>query len=158
MSDTPTTPPTGTPRYTIGELAERAGVSRRTVRYYVQRELLPAPDGLGRGAHYGEAHLERLVRIRELQESGVPLADIPAALAPPTPSAPGGPPPRPVGAPTAHLDRWSRAVVADGVELHVRDGALDRATVATLLRLCTEHLKDPSPSPTPAKEKTDDDQ
>jgi DNA-binding transcriptional MerR regulator len=62
--------------YGIDELADRAGVSRRTVRYYVQRGLLPAPTSVGRGKHYKEEHLSRLVRIRELQEEGVALVDI----------------------------------------------------------------------------------
>ena len=66
--------------YGIDELADRAGVSRRTVRFYVQRGLLDAPRGLGRGKHYGDAHLQSLLRIRALQEAGVPLALIAAQL------------------------------------------------------------------------------
>src|SRR5437660_10607797 len=66
--------------YGIAELAERGGVTRRTVRYYVQRGLLPTPLGTGRGPHYTSAHLERLIHIRKLQEAGVPLAEITARL------------------------------------------------------------------------------
>ena len=33
--------------YAIGELADLGGISRRTVRYYVQEGLLPPPRGLG---------------------------------------------------------------------------------------------------------------
>lgn len=33
-------------------MAELGGVSRRTVRYYVQEGLLSAPLGVGRGRHY----------------------------------------------------------------------------------------------------------
>ncbi len=62
--------------YSIGDLAEAAGVSRRTVRFYVQRELLPAPDGLGRGARYTDAHLARLLQIKGWQEQGIPLDEI----------------------------------------------------------------------------------
>ena len=36
------------PRYGIAELAEAGGVTRRTVRYYVREELLPAPLGVGK--------------------------------------------------------------------------------------------------------------
>ncbi|MBA2355458.1 MAG: MerR family DNA-binding transcriptional regulator, partial [Acidobacteria bacterium] len=39
--------------YAIGDLAALGGVSRRTVRYYVQGGLIPPPEGLGRGNHYG---------------------------------------------------------------------------------------------------------
>ena len=66
--------------YGIEELAELGGVTRRTVRYYVQRGLLPTPLGTGRGPHYTAAHLERLMHIRTLQETGVPLAEIAARL------------------------------------------------------------------------------
>lgn len=62
--------------YSIGALAAAAGVSRRTVRFYVQRDLLPPPDGLGRGAQYTEAHLARLLQIKAWQEKGVPLHEI----------------------------------------------------------------------------------
>ena len=64
------------PRYAIGDLAELGGVSRRTVRYYVQENLLPAPLGVGRGNHYGPAHLDRLLQVKALQEAGRSLEEI----------------------------------------------------------------------------------
>ena len=68
------------PRYSIGELADLGGVSRRTVRYYVQRGLLEAPTGLGRGRHYTRRHLDTLTRVRKLQEAGYGLAEIAGGL------------------------------------------------------------------------------
>ncbi len=70
----------GARTFSIGSLAEAAGVSRRTVRFYVQGELLEPPVGLGRGAHYTEAHLARLMQIKSWQEQGVPLEAIRARL------------------------------------------------------------------------------
>ena len=70
----------GARTFSIGSLAEAAGVSRRTVRFYVQGELLEPPVGLGRGAHYTEAHLARLMQIKSWQEQGVPLEAIRAWL------------------------------------------------------------------------------
>ena len=64
------------PRYGIADLAELGGVSRRTVRYYVQEGLLPAPFGVGRGQHYGPAHLERLLAVKRLQQIGLALDEI----------------------------------------------------------------------------------
>ena len=64
------------PRYTASDLASRAGISERTVRYYVAEGLLPAPDGRGRGAHYGAAHLTRLKLIRAIQQAGNDLETI----------------------------------------------------------------------------------
>jgi DNA-binding transcriptional MerR regulator len=63
-------------RYAIGDLAELADVSRRTVRYYVQEGLLPAPLGVGRGNHYGREHLDQLLKVKALQEAGHTLEEI----------------------------------------------------------------------------------
>jgi len=52
----------------IDELAERAGVPRRTIRYYTQQGLLPSPTLRGRVGYYDERHVERLRLIKELQE------------------------------------------------------------------------------------------
>ena len=62
--------------YDLAELAERADVSVRTVRYYIQQGLLPAPDARGPGAHYGSEHLDRLRLVRRLQREHLPLAEI----------------------------------------------------------------------------------
>jgi len=113
-------------RYGIAELAERGGVSRRTVRYYVQRGLLPPPTGVGRGKHYTEAHLEALVRVRELQESGVALAEIPAHG-----EDGGGVGDSPPAAPKEQ-STWTRVVLGEGLELHVRGRRLSETQVRAL--------------------------
>jgi DNA-binding transcriptional MerR regulator len=121
-------------RYGIEELAERAGVSRRTVRYYVQRGLLPAPTGIGRGRHYTEEHLATLVRIRELQERGESLADIADAItgSPRTDVEPG----------PVEQTLWSRVVLDEGLELHVRGRRLDEATVRALRHALARVMKE----------------
>lgn len=68
-------------RYTSAELAARAGVSERTVRYYVAEGLLPPPASVGRGAHFGEGHLVRLRLIRAIQQAGNSLDAIREYLA-----------------------------------------------------------------------------
>ncbi|MGH7627055.1 MAG: MerR family transcriptional regulator [Gemmatimonadaceae bacterium] len=60
----------------IQQLAERAGVTVRTIRYYIQQGLLPAPDSHGPATRYGAAHLDRLHLIRRLQREHLPLAEI----------------------------------------------------------------------------------
>lgn len=62
--------------YDISELADRAGTTVRTIRYYLQRGLLPSPTGPGSGARYGPGHLARLRLIRGLQREHLPLAEI----------------------------------------------------------------------------------
>jgi DNA-binding transcriptional MerR regulator len=108
----------------IDELARLGGVTRRTVRFYVQRGLLPGPEGLGRGAMYRREHLHRLRRVRDLQAAGVPLAEIARMLdrSAPAPVAPARP--RPVA--------LSRFAVAPGVALEVETGALPAHAAAEL--------------------------
>ncbi len=65
-------------RYSIGELAELTGVSRRTVHFYVQRRIIDPPLGRGRGRHYDTGHVAQILRVRDLQRQGVPLAEMAA--------------------------------------------------------------------------------
>jgi DNA-binding transcriptional MerR regulator len=70
---------TGTdePTLTVDELAARAGVTVRTIRFYGTRGLLPPPSiGPRRVGHYGPGHLSRLALIEELQHQGMTLAAI----------------------------------------------------------------------------------
>ncbi|MFI9168829.1 MerR family transcriptional regulator [Streptomyces lincolnensis] len=67
----------GGPTLTIDELAARAGVTVRTVRFYGTKGLLPPPViGPRRVGHYGGEHLARLALIEELQQQGMTLAAI----------------------------------------------------------------------------------
>jgi len=54
----------------IGEVAERAGTTVRTVRYYEEVGLLPGSEDRGVGQHrsYSEADVERLREILQLRE------------------------------------------------------------------------------------------
>ncbi|OKI00677.1 transcriptional regulator [Streptomyces sp. CB02923] len=70
------------PTLTVDELAARAGVTVRTVRFYSTRGLLPPPAiGPRRVGRYGAAHLSRLALIEELQHHGMTLAAIERYLA-----------------------------------------------------------------------------
>ena len=54
----------------IGELAELTGTTPRTIRYYEEIGLLPAPDDRAQGKHrcYTEADVERVREIRRLRD------------------------------------------------------------------------------------------
>jgi DNA-binding transcriptional MerR regulator len=106
------------PRYAIGDLAELGGVSRRTVRYYVQEKLLAAPLGVGRGNHYDQTHLDRLLQVKALQEAGRSLDDIRRVLKGPPAKRAGALEDRRAAEPISRA-LWRRLVLADGVELHV---------------------------------------
>jgi Ca-activated chloride channel family protein len=63
-------------RYTAKDLAVRAGISERTVRFYLEQGLLPAAEGRGRGAHFRESHLTLLKLILAMQQAGNDLDTI----------------------------------------------------------------------------------
>jgi DNA-binding transcriptional MerR regulator len=63
-------------RFSLTELADLAGVTPRTVRYYLGQALLPAVGPSGPGSKYGATHLARLRLIRRLQAEHLPLAEI----------------------------------------------------------------------------------
>ena len=66
----------------IGEVARRAGVSPRTLRYYEELGLVePSGHSPGGNRRYSEADLARVLRIRELQTViGFPLERIAVVL------------------------------------------------------------------------------
>lgn len=59
----------------IGELAERAGTTTRTLRYYESRGLLPARRAVNGYRTYDEADLRLLQQIRTLQDFGFDLEE-----------------------------------------------------------------------------------
>jgi DNA-binding transcriptional MerR regulator len=68
-------------KYSIAEISEITGLSRRTIRYYLQRGLIPSPHGAGRGRYYTEDHLARIRKIIDLQSKGMFLDEIARHLA-----------------------------------------------------------------------------
>ena len=62
--------------YRIEQLARAAGVPVDTVRFYQGKGLLSPPRREGRVTWYADGHLERLRRIRELQQRGFTLTVI----------------------------------------------------------------------------------
>jgi len=64
-------------RMRIGDLAERADVTPRTVRYYESIGLLPPSEREGHGQHYyTEETLARLRKIDQLKKLGLSLDEI----------------------------------------------------------------------------------
>lgn len=62
--------------YKVSELAEKAGVTKRTIHYYISKGLLFPPKGSGVNSLYTDEHLERILLIKKLQESFMPLSKI----------------------------------------------------------------------------------
>lgn len=76
------TEPSSDELFRIGEAAEQAGVSCRTLRYYEELELLvPAGYSAGGARRYTADDIQRLLRIRELQQLlGFDLGEIRSIL------------------------------------------------------------------------------
>ena len=66
--------------FTLDELCTLAGVTVRTVRYYIGEGLLPPPTGHGAAARYTEDHLDRLLVIGAMKERYLPLREIRRSL------------------------------------------------------------------------------
>lgn len=60
----------------IGELAERSGVTVRTIHYYIEQGLLPTPPRRGKYGEFDDSYVERLRLIRQLKAQGMPLSAI----------------------------------------------------------------------------------
>ena len=123
--------------FKLQELADAAGVTPRSVRYYIAQGLLPSPGRLGAGTRYGREHLDRLHLIRRLQDQGLSLAEIREHVEPgPAPSladagwAPLEPPmamlraaraaPMAPAPPSMSRTVWERLLLAPDLELHAR--------------------------------------
>lgn len=66
----------------IGELADRLGLSSRTIRYYESVGLLPEPDRTQAGYRlYGQEDINRLAFIRRAAELDLRLDEIKEILA-----------------------------------------------------------------------------
>ena len=98
-------------KLSLAELSELTGVPPRTVRFYIAQGLLPGPLRSGRGAIYGNAHLQLLNRIKALQAKGRTLAEVAFALS----SRPGR---RELAEPVA----WLEYELSDEVVVRVRSG------------------------------------
>ncbi|MDA0631793.1 MerR family transcriptional regulator [Nonomuraea sp. MCN248] len=56
----------------IGEVAEKAGVSVRALRYYEEQGLLRADRGPGGQRHYPGTAVDRVMLIQQLYAAGLP--------------------------------------------------------------------------------------
>jgi DNA-binding transcriptional MerR regulator len=117
------------------DLANLAGTTVRTIRYYHQLGLLAVPDEGTTWRSYGFTHLTRLMRIRWLVESGVPLAEVPHML-----RSPGSPDER--GMVIEDLD-----AVLSSIDEKLAALTLQRSRVNILLdRVSTQGRLSPLPS------------
>lgn len=62
--------------YSLDDLSRLTGLTPRTIRYYIQMELVDCPEGGRKNAHYLAKHLEALLTIQRLSAEGFSLERI----------------------------------------------------------------------------------
>lgn len=63
--------------YKIGEVAKKAGVNKETIRYYEERDLIPAPDRRRSGYRiFTQRHIDQIKFIKRAQQLGFTLSEI----------------------------------------------------------------------------------
>jgi|CryGeyStandDraft_6_1057127.scaffolds.fasta_scaffold181885_1 DNA-binding transcriptional MerR regulator len=87
--------------YRIEQLVDLTGLSRRSIRYFVQKGLIKPPTGRGRGAFYDDDHLKTIREIRSLRDKGLRLSKIREKLKSQTPG------------------KWTRYELTPGLEIHI---------------------------------------
>ena len=124
-----------TKQYTIEDLCELTGFSRRTIRYYVQEGLIDPPAGRGRGGFYFDSHLDKLLKIKSLQDRGLRLS----AILPVLKQRDVLESPQEIVA----REVWVRYPIADGIEIHIsRDlEERERKKLDEIVRLARSILK-----------------
>jgi DNA-binding transcriptional MerR regulator len=119
-------------QYTIEDLCELIGFTRRTIRYYIQEGLLDPPAGRGRGGFYFDSHLERLRQIKTLQDDGLKLSQIQELLKVGK---------KPEMAPLREI--WIRYPIEPGIEIHIQKelDESERKKMAEIIRVAKSILK-----------------
>ena len=62
--------------FSLDELCTLTDLPKRTVRYYMQMGLVDRPIGETRAAHYLTAHLDQLLKVKQLTDAGISLERI----------------------------------------------------------------------------------
>lgn len=62
--------------YSLQDINTITGLPVRTIRYYIQKNLVDKPEGARKTATYGQQHLEQLMTVKRLSDAGLSLAAI----------------------------------------------------------------------------------
>jgi DNA-binding transcriptional MerR regulator len=118
--------------YTIEQLSELTGYSRRTIRYYIHQGLLEPPAGRGRGGFYFDSHLQKLQEIRTQQEKGLRLTAIQEL---------GKTNQDTIPAPDREI--WIKYTIVPGIEFHIQRNVEEREgrRIIEIIRVIKSLLK-----------------
>lgn len=124
--------------FSLDELCTLTDLPKRTVRYYMQMGLVNRPIGETRAAHYLTAHLDQLLKVKQLTDAGISLeriADIQNGEELPVPPKPRKP---------GDIQVRSHVHVAPGIELQISPEEADmspeqiRALVKAVMKTIQE--------------------
>ena len=105
-------------RFTLIEISTLVDLPARTIRYYIQMGLLDKPLGVGRGSHYDQYHLEKLIAIKKWSDAGLSLERISELLS--VDEQTDVPPLKPRQ--SGEIEVWSHLHVNDGIEINIEPG------------------------------------
>jgi DNA-binding transcriptional MerR regulator len=118
-------------KYKISELAEAAGVTVRTIRYYVSKGLLTPPIEDGIYSYYSENNLKELKLVKAYQEQYLPLDVIREKLLKGEMDVDSN-----LKQENQQNDEnflYRKVTVVPGIELSVREDVLEKEKVETLV-------------------------
>lgn len=110
----------------IGEVAQQAGVSVDTVRFYERRGVLPAAQRRPSGYRvFSESAVDRIRTAKVLQDMGLTLDEVIDALHA-----------HDTGDATCDSERWRLEAVVDRVDAKIAELELVRRKTLTILEEC----------------------
>ena len=127
-----------TKTFSLDDLCTLTDLPKRTVRYYMQMGLVDRPIGETRAAHYLTAHLDQLLKVKQLTDAGISLeriAEIQNGEELPVPAKPRKP---------GDIQVRSHVHVAPGIELQISPEEADmspeqiRALVKAVMKTIQE--------------------
>jgi DNA-binding transcriptional MerR regulator len=96
-------------RFTLSELVEASGVSARTIRYYISKQLVSQALGRGRSRYFTSEHLREVAYVARLREQHFSVDEIRDQMAQEVePASP------------ATGETWERLELHAGLELSIR--------------------------------------
>ena len=124
--------------FSLDDLCTLTDLPKRTVRYYMQMGLVDRPIGETRAAHYLAAHLDQLLKVKQLSDAGISLeriAEIQNGEELPIPAKPKRP---------GDIQVKSHVHIAPGIELQISPEEADmspeqiRALVKAVMKTIQE--------------------
>lgn len=128
-------------KYTIEDLIELTGYSRRTIRFYIQEKIIEPPAGRGRGGFYFDSHLTALKKIKELQDKGLKLEAIKNMLNETSRDIYLS---ESIAQKKVNRQSWAKYEITDGIELNIRKDIeiKNNKKINEIIRILTKIVKE----------------